>query len=146
MCKCEMKRKIIPYNLKLKEIARTLRKNSTFGEILLWKKLRNKQLLGYDFHRQKPIDQFIVDFYCSELLLAIEIDGGSHNSDEAREKDDARQKHLELLGVNFLRFNEQDVRKNIDYVLEVIEHWIRAKVTHTSPLSPPLKSNAAEGS
>ncbi len=101
-----MKRKIIPYNPALKEIARTLRNNSTLGEILLWKKLRNKQMLGFDFHRQKPIDQFIVDFYCSELQLAIEIDGGSHNSDEAREKDNVRQQHLESLGVCFLRFTE----------------------------------------
>ena len=87
-----MKRKIIPYNPVLKEIARTLRNNSTLGEILLWKKLRNKQMLGFDFYRQKPIDQFIVDLYCIELQLAIEIDGGSHNSDKAREKDETRQR------------------------------------------------------
>ena len=69
-----MKTNIIPYNPKLKEIARTLRKNSTLGEILLWKRLRNKQMLGYDFHRQKPIDEFVVDFYCVNFLRFKESD------------------------------------------------------------------------
>lgn len=56
-----------------------LRKNSTFSEVLLWQHLKGKQLLGYDCHRQKRIDQFIVDFYCPRLKLVIEIDGSSHN-------------------------------------------------------------------
>ena len=120
-----MRRKIIPYKPALKEIARGLRNKSTLGEVLLWKKLRNKQLLGYDFHRQKPLDQFVVDFYCHELDLAIEIDGGSHESDEAQEKDAARQEHLESLGVKFLRFKQSDVRTAMRTVLETIEHWIR---------------------
>jgi very-short-patch-repair endonuclease len=76
-------RKIIPYKPLLKEIARALRNNSTLGEVLLWKQLRNKQMLGYGFHRQKPLDQFIVDFFCHELNLAIEVDGVSHEADEA---------------------------------------------------------------
>ena len=82
-------------------------------------------MLGYDFHRQKPLDQFVVDFYCHEIDLAIEIDGGSHESDEAQEKDAARQEHLESLGVKFLRFKESDVRMTMRTVLETIEHWIR---------------------
>ncbi len=82
-------------------------------------------MLGYDFHRQKPLDQFIVDFFCNELSLAIELDGASHESDEAREKDAARQERLESLGVKFLRFKESDVRKNMRAVLETIEHWIK---------------------
>ncbi len=121
-----MVRKIIPYKPALKEIARGLRNNSTLGEVLLWKKLRNKQILGYDFHRQKPLDQFIVDFFCHELNLAIELDGASHETDEAQEKDAARQKRLESLGVKLLRFKESDVRKNMRTVLETIEHWIKA--------------------
>jgi very-short-patch-repair endonuclease len=142
-----MKRKIIPYNPKLKEIARTLRNNSTLGEILLWKKLRNKQMLGFDFHRQKPIDQFIVDFYCSELFLGIEIDGCSHDSEEALEKDKARQEHLEVLGIRFLRFTETETRNSLNNVLDVIENWITAntKATHPRPLSLARKSNAQRG-
>jgi very-short-patch-repair endonuclease len=120
-----MARKIIPYKPVLREIARGLRNNSTSGEALLWKQLRNKQMLGYDFHRQKPLDQFIVDFYCHELNLAIEIDGGSHEADESQEKDAARQERLESLGVKFLRFKESDIRKDIRTVLETIEQWIR---------------------
>jgi len=120
-----MARNIIPYKPALKEIARGLRNHSTLGEVLLWKKLRNKQMLGYDFHRQKPIDQFIVDFYCHELNLAIEIDGGSHESGEAQEKDAARQERLESFGIKFLRFKESDVRKNFRTVVENIERWIR---------------------
>jgi len=68
----------LQYNPKLKEFARRLRNNSTYAEIRLWQKLNKKQLKGYDFHRQKPIDNFIVDFFCHELMLAIEIDGVSH--------------------------------------------------------------------
>ncbi len=123
-----MARKIIPYKPALKEIARGLRNNSTLGEVLLWKKLRNKRMLGYDFHRQKPLDQFIVDFFCHELNLAIEIDGGSHEADGAQEKDAARQERLESLGVKFLRFKESDLRKDMRTVLETIEQWIRLNV------------------
>jgi very-short-patch-repair endonuclease len=90
-----MKRKIIPYNKNLKILARNLRNNSTLSEILLWKQLKGKQIFGYDFHRQKPIGDYIVDFYCSELLLAIEIDGSSHN--EKYEDDVLRQQCLESL-------------------------------------------------
>lgn len=73
------RRKIIPYNPALKEKARELRNNSTISEIFLWQFLKGKQMLGYDFHRQKPLDEYIVDFFCNELMLAIEIDGESHS-------------------------------------------------------------------
>src|SRR5699024_5241929 len=73
-----MARKILPYNPKLVPLAKKLRKNSTLSEILLWQRLKRGQLLGYDFHRQKPIGNYIVDFYCPDILLAIEIDGNSH--------------------------------------------------------------------
>jgi very-short-patch-repair endonuclease len=71
-------RKIIPSNPHLKDLARELRNHSTLAEVLLWNQIKNKKLLGYDFHRQKPIDRFIVDFFCPDLMLAIEIDGASH--------------------------------------------------------------------
>jgi very-short-patch-repair endonuclease len=70
--------KVIPYNPKLKELARELRKNSTFSEVLLWNEIKKKSM-GYEFHRQVPIDEFIVVFYCHELLLAIEVDGSTHD-------------------------------------------------------------------
>ena len=74
-----MKRKIIPYNPKLKEFAKQLRNNSTKAEIILWQKLKRDQMYGYDFHRQKPIDNYILDFFCYELMLGIEVDGYSHD-------------------------------------------------------------------
>ncbi|NER19586.1 MAG: endonuclease domain-containing protein [Symploca sp. SIO1B1] len=119
-----MKLQIIPYNPKLKERARELRKNMTPGEQKLWHHLKGKQMLGYDFDRQRPIDQFIVDFYCKQLQLALEIDGASHNSEEAQQYDHERQLRLEGLGVHFLRFQESEVLKDTPQVLEAIALWI----------------------
>ena len=81
------KRKIIPYNPNLKELARQLRNNSTKAEIILWQKLKGKQMYGYDFHRQKPIDNYLIDFFCHELMLGIEVDGYSHQIIEVFNKD-----------------------------------------------------------
>jgi len=117
-----MYRQIIPYNPKFKERARQLRNKSTLSEILLWHFLKGKQIKGYDFHRQKPIDNYIIDFYCPELKLAIEIDGSSHGDKE--EYDKYRQKRLESLGVNFLRFSDYHVKHNIEAVLMRIYDWI----------------------
>ena len=118
-----MHNKIIPYNPKLKERARQLRKNSTLSEILLWEQLKIKQLKGYDFHRQKPIDNYIVDFYCPEIMLAIEIDGESHR-DERLDKDNIRQRELEKLGVHFIRFSDLDIKTNLEGVILSISEWI----------------------
>lgn len=116
------RRKIIPYNPKLKETARKLRNNSTLSEVLLWNRLKRKQMKDYQFFRQKPIDNYIVDFFCYELMLAIEIDGDSHV--DKIEEDQLRQKRLESLGINFLRFTDFDVKKNMNGVLQYIEKWI----------------------
>ena len=129
-----MRRKIIPYHPKLKELAKKLRKNMTLGEVLLWNELKQKRMLGYDFDRQKPIDNFIVDFYCKDLQLAIEVDGNSHNSDEAIEKDVIRQKRLESLGVKFLRFDDIEVKKDMVNVLRTIEFWITEKVSSSEEI------------
>ena len=122
MCDFYVRRKIILYNPALKEKARELRNNSTKTEILLWINLKGKQMKGYDFHRQKPIDNYIVDFFCSELMLAIEIDGESHYGKE--DYDEKRQKKLESLGIRFLRFDDSEVFYNCEGVLKTIEQWI----------------------
>ena len=96
-------RQIIKYNPELKEKARNLRNNSTFSEILLWNRLKLKQLKDYQFLRQKPLDKYIVDFFCYRLMLAIEIDGDSHIDNERIDK--MRQEELESLGIRFLRFS-----------------------------------------
>jgi len=116
--------KIIPYDPKLKTRARHLRKNSTLSEILLWQQIKNKAL-GVQFHRQVPLDKYIVDFYCHELMLAIEIDGPIHDHEEVTKYDLRRQKRLESLGVQFLRFDDFDIKTDIPAVLKSIESWIK---------------------
>jgi very-short-patch-repair endonuclease len=123
------KRKIIPYNPELKELAKELRRNMTISEVLLWNELKQKQMLDYDFDRQRPVDNFIIDFYCKELSLAIEIDGDTHIY--RYDYDDERQRILENLGIHFLRFEDIEVKKNMNNVLRVIEDWIKKnKPTH----------------
>jgi very-short-patch-repair endonuclease len=134
-------KKILPYNPKLKERARELRKNSTLSEVLLWGHIKGKQISGYDFDRQKPIDNFIVDFFCNELMLAIEIDGETHNYRVSQDRE--RQMKLEGLGVRFLRFTDEEVKRNIGGVLSVIENWVANPPLHPSQegiYSPPGSS------
>ncbi|MEX8549131.1 MAG: endonuclease domain-containing protein [Mucilaginibacter sp.] len=114
-----MPRKIIPYNPKLKELARNLRNNSTPGEIRLWQELKAKQFLGYDFHRQKPLLNYVVDFYCAELNLVIEIDGRYH--EEITDKDLKRTEELEQQQLTILRFTEQEVQTDMFNVLRTLE-------------------------
>jgi len=109
--------KIIFYNPNLKEKARRLRIKCTPSETLLWSRIRRRSL-GYEFHRQVPIDEYIVDFYCRELRLAIEVDGSSH--DNKQEYDLLRQRKLERLGVRFLRFDDRDFRRSMNDVLRAI--------------------------
>lgn len=116
--------KIIPYNPKLKALARKLRKDMTFGEVLLWNELKSGQFWGLDFDRQRCIDNYIVDFYCKDLMLAIEIDGISHNHEEAFLKDEARQLKLESLGVKFIRFTEAEIKYDMVNVIRALEHKI----------------------
>jgi len=115
------KRKIIPYRSDLKDLAKDLRKNMTLSEVLLWNELKQKKL-GYDFDRQRPIGNYIVDFFCKDLSLAIEIDGDTHIY--RYDYDDERQKELEKSGVHFLRFDDVEVKKDMFNVLRVIEDWI----------------------
>jgi very-short-patch-repair endonuclease len=86
-----MSNKIIPYNPNLKALAKKLRQNMTLSEVLLWNELSGKKMHGFDFDRQRPIDIFIVDFYCKELNLAIEIDGDSHDIQIRRRCDKAEK-------------------------------------------------------
>lgn len=125
------RRKIIPYNPKLKELARQLRNNSTKSEIFLWQFLNGKQMRGYDFHRQKPIDNFIIDFFCNELMLAIELDGYTHQLDEVFEKDQIKNKKLNELGIFVLRFHDSEALDDAYNVLREIESYIDEFERHT---------------
>ncbi len=119
-----MRRRIIPYNPRLKALARQLRNNLTRAEAMLWKHLKDKQLMGYDFDRQRPVDEYIVDFFCKDLLLAIELDGASHDHPDAYAADLQRQQRLENLGIRLLRFEDNDVQRDPAAVVRAIEDWI----------------------
>lgn len=109
----------IYYNQKLKQLSRELRNNSTLSEVLLWNELKARKLMGYQFLRQKPIENFILDFYCSKLKLAIEIDGNSHLGKEIKDK--IRQTEIEKYGITFLRFDDREVKNNIGIILSTLK-------------------------
>ena len=112
----------------------------TLGEVALWREIKGNKL-KVRFSRQIPIDQYIVDFYCKDLKLAIEVDGAIHFEEGHEEKDVIRQKRLESLGVVVLRFSDLDVRNNLDWVLEEIKHTIEA----IEPTPSPSKEGSSEG-
>jgi len=117
------------YNPELKELARELRNNSTPGEIRLWKQVRNRQFYGYDFHRQKPVLNYIVDFYCFRLRLIVELDGYSHNFKQ--DKDRQRDEELNKLGFTVLRFAEADAMKNMMGIIRALEDYKDKFEQHT---------------
>ena len=117
-----MRNKIIPYNPGLRDFARQLRKNSTLSEVLLWRKIR-RRALGVQFHRQVPMLNYIVDFYCHEIGLAIEINGTSH--DNKFFYDARRQGRLEAEGVKFIRFEDKDVKNNLSKVLDELKQIVK---------------------
>ncbi len=123
----------LPYNPALRARARALRKDGTLGEVLLWREIQNKAL-GWEFHRQVPIDNYIVDFFCHELMFAIEVDGSSHDDPDTYLYDQRRQKELESLGVHFLRFTEGEVRQDPVHAAEAIRVWIENNLVSHPPL------------
>jgi very-short-patch-repair endonuclease len=108
----------LPYNPKLKDRAKELRKSSNFSEALLWNQLKNKKFKGYDFDRQKIIGDFIVDFFCVDCGVVIEIDGESHIGKE--EYDYERDSYLEGLSLITIHLNKRDVIKHMDRVMDML--------------------------
>lgn len=132
-----MRNKIIPYKPYLKEYARQLRKNSTLSEVLLWQKIKQRAY-GVQFHRQVPMLDYIVDFYCHEIQLAIEIDGNSH--DYKYFEDVERQQKLEEYGVVFLRFDDFDIKKNMFSVELAVRETVEELVgLRRHPPEPPSR-------
>ena len=113
---------IIHYNPKLKALAAQLRSRGTKSEILLWNQLKGGQLNGLRFIRQKPIGDFIVDFYCKEVGLVIELDGLSHQCNEVMDLDERKQSYLESIGLKVIRFEDEDVIRDLPNVMRVIEY------------------------
>lgn len=103
---------------KTKLLAREMRTSPTPAENHLWQRLRKEQVLGFKFRRQYPIDRFIVDFYCTETRLVIEVDGSIH--DEQQEADQLRTEFLESLNIRVLRFTNGEVLQQTDGVIERI--------------------------
>ncbi len=123
-----------PYNKNLKQASRDLRNNMTDAEQLLWQRLRRKQILGLQFYRQKPVLNFIVDFYWPAASLVIECDGGQHYTAEGLEADRVRDEALAELGLTVLRFDNRQVLTETDAVIELIFQTAQSRI----PLNPPL--------
>ncbi len=117
----------------LKEKRKILRGNMTEPERKLWQKIRNCQLNGYKFRRQYSIDSFIVDFYCPNKRLAIEIDGDSHYSESGRIKDRERDTVLSGLDIIVLRFTNKEVTENLEGVVEKIANELGENTPSSSP-------------
>lgn len=105
--------------------ASLLRKNMTVAESILWEELRNKRLLNLKFRRQHPIGIYIVDFYCHELKLVIEVDGEYHQFKDQMQKDFIRTEILEEFGLKVVRFNNEEIENNKTKVLETLDTIIK---------------------
>lgn len=117
----------VPVPVPLLEAARTLRKNMTDAEQLLWLCLRRKQLGGFRFRRQHPFEQYVLDFFCCEARLTVELDGGQHNEPDMRLRDEERTAFLKHHGIEVVRFWNNEVFSNLDGVLQPIYDLLRQK-------------------
>ena len=104
------------YNPILKQPARQLRSNQTQAEQTLWQCLRRKQIHGVQFYRQRPIDAFIVDFYCPAAHLVVECDGGQHYTEQGKYQDQQRDLRLQQLGIQVLRFDNRQILTQLNEV------------------------------
>jgi very-short-patch-repair endonuclease len=127
----------LPFNPKLKQRAKELRKAGVLSEVLLWKQLKNKQFKGYDFDRQKIIGNYIVDFYCTNCNVVIEVDGSSH--DDKEEYDALRDAYLKGLGLEVIHIRDIDVKKNLDGVMKMLKSHPALVIDH-----PALKGTPPE--
>lgn len=133
------------YNkFKQKETRRLLRRDSTFTEDLIWRRVRNSQILGVRFRRQYSIDTFILDFYAPQIRLAIELDGASHEFEDAKSRDEWRQRVIEGYNIRFIRFTDTEVTNRIDHVLGEIERVTRELLTSEEPHPDPLLGKERE--
>jgi very-short-patch-repair endonuclease len=124
------------YNKKLQPFARQLRNNLTKSEACLWKyALKAKQLKGYPFRRQRPVLQYIADFFCKELMLIIEIDGITHDNEISHSKDIQREERLTQAGFKIIRFTDEEVLNNMSGVILKLEKIV-SDIEISTPLPP----------
>ncbi|HEY4784412.1 MAG TPA: endonuclease domain-containing protein [Bacteroidales bacterium] len=115
--------------------AKELRKKETDAEKILWNRINNNQILGLNFRRQHPVNQFIVDFYCHGIKLVIEVDGGIHDLPDNKVYDLARSEILEKFGLRVIRFRNDDIIQSIDQVIQTIIKFAQ-KLLDEAPKSP----------
>ena len=111
----------------LKSRRKELRNNSTFAEVLLWNELKQSKLVGKKFRRQQSIGTYIVDFYCHEENLIIELDGERHFTKEGKKYDEERTKYLEKVGLKVIRFENDEILLNMENVLKKIIENFKSK-------------------
>jgi very-short-patch-repair endonuclease len=114
--------------------AKQLRTQLTDCERLLWRQLRNRSLAGVKFRRQHPYPPYVLDSYCAELGLVVELDGGQHYDEAGRTKDRLRTAYLRRQGLEVLRFSNLDVLQNLDGVPAELLRWIETRSPHPNPL------------
>lgn len=131
----------LPYNPQLKERAKELRKAGNLSEIVFWNQIKNKQFKGLDFDRQKIVGNYIVDFFCTNCNVVIEIDGSSH--DDKVEYDAARDAYLEGLGLSVIHISDTEVLHNMSGVME----WLHVHPAFDHPVlsdTPPEEGSFRE--
>ena len=129
---------MLKYNAHLKDNARRLRGNLTDSEAALWARLRKKQLLGTQFYRQKPIGDYIVDFFAPRARLVVEVDGSQHLGGQHALKDRSRDRYLASLGLKVLRFSSREVLEESGAVVEAIYRTLAEQLRAEIPPGPPL--------
>ena len=125
---------MLPHNTELKQVSQKLRREMTDAERRLWSRLRGKQLLGVQFYRQKPIGNYIVDFYCPTAGVVVEVDGGQHFEPDNIRKDTKRTADLHALKLTVLRFDNRQVLTQLEDVVAEVYRVIAEKI----PPSPPF--------
>lgn len=133
-----MEKRLLPYDGRLKNAARDLRRNLTDSEQALWSRLRRKQILGVQFYRQKPIGPHIPDFFAPKARLIIEVDGSQHLAQEHTQRDRRRDDYFVEMGIQVLRFDSREVLSNISSVMEFIFETVKRRLEEI-PLDPPLR-------
>ncbi len=134
----------LKYNKKLKSASRKLRKNMTEPEVMLWSKLRRKQIAGLQFYRQKPIEKYVVDFFCPKLNLVIELDGDQHFQKKGKSSDMKRDNFLKSQNLQILRISNIEIHKNLDGAIQQI--WnIAERKGFVSDSNPPVSPFAKGG-
>lgn len=122
-----------PYRRDLKQFSRTLRSNMTDAEQHLWWRIRNKQICGAQFYRQKPLLSFIVDFYCPKARLVIELDGSQHVEPEYLIRDNERDMLWAKTGLKVLRFDDRQVLRETEAVVGTIFKVVEDRLFGANP-------------